>query len=391
MDGHVGVIGAGTMGAGIAQVALEAGHDVRLFDTDTAAVERARDRIRSGLTRRLTRTADDPLAIRDLVDVRLSRLAAAGSLAEAAEDAQLVIEAAVEDLGVKRRVFAVLDAAAPAEALLASNTSALSIGTIATATRHPGRVLGLHFFNPAPVMELVEVIAGPRTEEGAMARGEKLMAAWGKTPIRSADLPGFIVNRVNRPFTVQALRILESARSTIDVVDRAMRDAGFPMGPFELMDLIGIDVNLAVTRAIHRGFLDRGDPDADRFRPSQVQEDLVAAGELGRKTGSGFYRYLDGGASEPADGFAVTPGGNSLTADAIVERIRLAIVERGDAGGRRRCRTGGGHRCGHASWRTAPGRPVRIRRPSRRPRGGPIAPDSGGPRPADDGPPMTGW
>ncbi len=261
VDGHVGVIGAGTMGAGIAQVALEAGHDVRLFDTDISAVERARDRIRHGLTRRLTTTAGDPLAIRDLVEVRLSRLAAAGSLAEAAEDAQLVIEAAVEDLGVKRRIFAVLDAAASDEALLASNTSALSIGTIATATRHPGRVLGLHFFNPATVMALVEVVAGPRTDEVAMARGEQLMAAWGKAPIRSADLPGFIVNRVNRPFTVQALRILESGRSSITAVDEAMRGAGFPMGPFELMDLIGIDVNLAVTRAIHRGFLDRGDPD----------------------------------------------------------------------------------------------------------------------------------
>ncbi len=325
MDGRVGIVGAGTMGAGIAQVALEAGRDVGLFDTDLAAVERARERITGGLIRRLTKTATDPGAIGELVALRMDRLTAVGSLAELAESADLVIEAAVEDLGVKRRAFAILDAAAPPAALLASNTSALSISAIATATRHPERVLGLHFFNPAPVMALVEVVAGKRTDEGAVARATALMAGWGKTPISSADAPGFIVNRVNRPFTLEALRMLERGDAGVPDIDAAIKADGFPMGPFSLMDLIGIDVNLAVTRAIHEGFLARGDSDADRFRPSPLQVELVAAGHLGRKSGQGFYRYQDGMSAGPSERFAAEPAAR-LDRAVIVQQIRRAIA-----------------------------------------------------------------
>jgi len=327
MDGWVGIVGAGTMGAGIAQVALEAGEAVALFDPDLVAVDRARERIETGLVRRLTRTATDAVAIRELVGLRLERLTRVASLAELAEPAELVIEAAVEDLAIKRRIFAVLDAGAPEAAVLATNTSALSVGSMATATRHPERVLGLHFFNPAPLMDLVEVVAGRRTGDAVVDAAERRMTAWGKTPIRCADAPGFIVNRVNRPFTVQALRILEAGTAGIEAIDAAMRADGFPMGPFELMDLIGIDVNLAVTRALDEAFRLRGGPDADRFRPSTIQEWLVDAGRLGRKTGEGFYRYDGDRRVGPADAFSAGPTGTPSPGEAIAERIRAAILQ----------------------------------------------------------------
>jgi 3-hydroxybutyryl-CoA dehydrogenase len=313
--GSIGIVGAGTMGAGIAQVALEAGHEVRLYDTELAAVERATDRIRDGLTRRLTRSATDPGSIGELVGLRLDRLAAVGSLAEAAADARLVIEAAAEDLPVKRRIFGVLDRAAPADAWLASNTSALSISEIATATTRPERVLGLHFFNPAPVMPLVEVVSGRRTEPGVAAAAAALMHDWGKTPVACTDAPGFIVNRVIRPFSLEALRILEAGDASIEAIDAAVRADGFPMGPFELIDLVGLDINLATTRSIWEAL---GRP--DRLRPSPVQERLVADGRLGRKTGIGFYVYgPDGRPIETDDRPTAAPPDT-------VERIRGAVL-----------------------------------------------------------------
>jgi 3-hydroxybutyryl-CoA dehydrogenase len=322
----VGIVGAGTMGAGIAQVALEGGWDVVLHDPLAGAIERGRARIAEGLGRRAAKLGADADGIDDWIAGRLRGLSVAGSLASLASDSQLVIEAALEDLELKRGIFRELDAAADAGTILASNTSALSIATIAEATRRPERVVGLHFFNPAPILPLVEVVAAAGTAEDVVTRASGFIEGWGKTPIRSADSPGFIVNRVNRPFTLEPLRLVHAGMATIETVDAALTEAGFPMGPFRLMDLIGIDVNLAAARGLWEGFAR-----PPRFRPSPIQEELVAAGRLGRKTGEGFYRYGNGGvvvgtAARFAGPLRPRPGVEPIEPDAIAERVILAIV-----------------------------------------------------------------
>jgi 3-hydroxybutyryl-CoA dehydrogenase len=315
----VGVIGAGTMGAGIAQLALEAGHEVVLHDIDEAAIERGRGRVREGLARRAVRLDLDADSIEDWVAGRLARLRDAHSLDAIGAEAEVVIEAALEDLELKQTIFAALDAAAPPGVMLASNTSALPIAAIAKRTRHRERVLGLHFFNPAPVMPLVEVVAPNGVTPAVVDRAFGLMEAWGKTPVRCADTPGFIVNRVNRPFTIEALRIVEAGQATVEAIDEAVRAAGFPMGPFELMDLVGLDVNLATALGVWEPL---GRP--ERLRPSPIQEEMVAEGRLGRKTGIGFYRYVDG---RRKDAMPITAPatGASLDGDAIVQRILAAV------------------------------------------------------------------
>jgi 3-hydroxybutyryl-CoA dehydrogenase len=327
----VGVVGAGTMGAGIAQLALEGGHEVRLHDVDPTAFERAAERIADGLARRVSKRglADDAAA--EAVRMMLERLRPVGDPEALASEAAVIIEAAAERLDLKRALFARLDAAAPATTLLATNTSALSVAAIASAAaRYPERVIGLHFFNPAPVMRLVEVVSPPGADPAAVERGAGLVAGWGRMPIQCSDAPGFIVNRVNRPFTLEALRIVESGGSHVAAVDAALREDGFPMGPFELMDLVGLDVNLAAARAIHEAFGGSGEPEAERFRPSPLQERLVDAGRLGRKTGLGFYRYMEGRRVGPGPGFA--PAGTAarsavaLAPEVIVERIRSAVA-----------------------------------------------------------------
>jgi 3-hydroxybutyryl-CoA dehydrogenase len=320
---EIAVIGAGTMGAGIAQLALEHDHPVRLIDLDRAATTRARAQIEERLARRLARRGLSGAELEGTLAGSLAQLSL-GSDPDAAAGAPVVIEAIVEALSVKRVLFARLDRIAASTTILATNTSALSVGAIAAAAgQHPERVLGLHFFNPAPVMPLVEVVAGERTAAACLDSAAALVAAWGRTPIRCADRPGFVVNRVNRAFTIQALRLLESGEAGIARIDAAVRAQGFPVGPFELMDLVGIDVNLATATGVWEGF-----ERAPRFRPSPIQERLVAAGRLGRKAGEGFYRYdLDGGPLGPAAEFATSvahPG--SPSNGVIVERIRLAIV-----------------------------------------------------------------
>lgn len=322
----IGVVGAGTMGAGIAQLALEHGHEVVLHDVDEAAIARGRERIRDGLERRAIKLGLDRETVEAWIEGRLGRLRETETLAGLGGEVDVAIEAALEDLELKREIFRALDAAALPDAILATNTSALSVTAIAAVTSRPGRIVGLHFFNPAPVMKLVEVVTTPLTQPAVADRAAGLVASWGKTPIRCRDVPGFVVNRVNRPFTLEALALLERGEATIDQVDAAIREAGFAMGPFQLMDLIGIDVNLAATRGVHEGFGGDGSTEADRFRPSPIQERLVAEGRLGRKTGLGFYRYdADGHPGRAPDVVAPAAAGG-LAPSEIVDRIRLAIV-----------------------------------------------------------------
>ncbi len=320
----VGVVGAGTMGAGIAQVCLLAGHEVRLYDVSPEATDAGRARLEAGMGRMVAKGKLDP-AQHVAASARLTTVV---DLASVAEGADLVIEAATEDLAAKQAIFGTLDRAAPPEALLATNTSALSVTAIAQATMRPGRVIGLHFFNPAPLMPLVEVVAGEQTSGSTVDAAMAFITALGKDPIACRDAPGFIVNRVNRPFTLEALRMLETSEADIVAIDAAIVGGGYPMGPFALIDLVGVDVNLAVTRTLYEGF-----EEAERFRPSSIQERLVAAGALGRKSGRGFYRYDDvGGLIGPAEGFETTdpttadPEAPALVADTIRARIELSII-----------------------------------------------------------------
>jgi 3-hydroxyacyl-CoA dehydrogenase len=308
------------MGAGIAQVCLQAGHEVVLHDVDAAAIARGRERIESGLGKLVERGRLDEA---DRTDA-LGRLREAETLALLAGEAEVVIEAALEVLDLKRTIFRALDEAASADAILATNTSALSVTEIASATQQPGRVLGLHFFNPAPVMPLVEVVAGDTTDDAVVRAGLDFCAGLGKTPVACRDAPGFIVNRVNRPFTLEALRMLEAGEASVEEIDAAVTGAGYPMGPFALMDLVGVDVNFAVAEALYEAF----DKEV-RFRPSPIQVALVETRQLGRKTGSGFYRYDGGkaaGVAELPPGIEARGAGEALPAPAIVERIELAII-----------------------------------------------------------------
>ena len=300
--GTIGVAGAGTMGAGIAQLACLSGARTLLHDPDAAALDRGADRIRAQLERGVERqrwSAPEAAAA-------FGRLEAAPALEDLAA-CELVIEAAPERLEIKRELFARLsEQIVSDECVLATNTSSLLVTAVASAARRPERVVGMHFFNPAPVMRLLEVVAGEQSSEPALALARATGEAMGKHVIDAADGPGFLVNRCNRPFGLEALKLLEERIASIGEIDRICRMAGgFRMGPFELMDLVGVDTGLDVSRSFYEQSF--GEP---RWRPSPITVRTVAAGRTGRKSGRGYYDYGDGsGPYRPADPEPLSAGG----------------------------------------------------------------------------------
>jgi 3-hydroxybutyryl-CoA dehydrogenase len=278
----VAVIGAGSMGAGIAQLAAQSGHPVRLFDAQAGAAEHGLKRIAADLDGAVKRGKMDA-ASRDAV---LARITVATSIDQLA-DCGLVVEAIVERLDVKQGLFHQLEAFVAPDAVLATNTSSLSITAVAHGLARPQRLIGWHFFNPATRMKLVEVIAGVETDPALVSAMHALATAWGKTSVAAPNAPGFIVNRVARPYYAEGLRLLAERIAAAPAIDRLMREAGgFALGPFELMDLIGLDVNLAVTESVFQATA----CDA-RYAPHLIQQELVRAGRFGRKSGRGFYEY----------------------------------------------------------------------------------------------------
>jgi len=293
----IAVVGAGTMGAGIAQVAAVAGHPVIVYDAVDGIAARAADAIRDRVARLVEKGRLKGLRVP--VDLRLEVAGELGHLAPA----RCVVEAAAEDLAVKQALFADLEKVVAPDCVLATNTSSLSPTAIAAGLSHPGRVVGMHFFNPAPVMRLVEVVSGLATEPAVAAAVTDLAQSWGKQVVQAAATPGFIVNRVARPFYAEALRLAEEQVASPATIDAVMTQAGgFRMGPFALMDLVGQDVNEAVTRSVWTAF--GYDP---RFTPSPLQRALVEAGWLGRKSGRGWYQYGDDAAPPVPDAAPARP------------------------------------------------------------------------------------
>ncbi|MFB9862013.1 3-hydroxyacyl-CoA dehydrogenase NAD-binding domain-containing protein [Rufibacter immobilis] len=281
----VGIIGSGAMGAGIAQVIATAGHKVHLLDKNSQALERAAQQIKKALGKLSSKGKLSEIAVMDITD----RLHFTESYQDFG-DCDLVIEAVVEDLQVKQNLFREVEMIVPQDCILASNTSSLSIASIAAACQKPERCIGIHFFNPAPLMPLVEVIPAVQTQAGLAQEIKEMVESWGKTPVLAKDTPGFIVNRVARPFYGEALRILEEGIADIATIDWAMTElGGFKMGPFTLMDFIGHDVNYRVTESVFTSFF--YDP---RYKPSFTQKRLFEAGYYGRKSERGFYDYREG-------------------------------------------------------------------------------------------------
>jgi 3-hydroxybutyryl-CoA dehydrogenase len=325
----LGVVGAGTMGAGIAQLGCAAGMRTVLHDPLPEALESGERRVRDGLERWVAKGRADATAV--------ELLETAPSL-EGLAECDLVIEAAPERPDLKRELFAGLSQACGPDTVLATNTSSIPVTSLAGAAEHPENVVGMHFFNPPPLMELLEVIRADQTGDRALAMAREAGEAMGKRVILAADGPGFLVNRCGRPFVGEGLRLLAERVATHEQIDRICRmGGGFRMGPFELMDLVGIDVSFAVAKSFTE--LSFGEP---RWRPSPIQARMAAAGRLGRKTGRGFYEYPEGGGYRPEDPEPLAPGGGAGTlvaivgdgpvADGLRERARAAGYELREGG-----------------------------------------------------------
>ena len=318
----VGVVGSGAMGTGIAQVAAVAGHTVLLFDARDGAAQAACDSIHKVLST----LVDKGRMTSEQATAAAARLHAASSLSEF-KQAALVVEAIVENLDAKQHLFTSLEAIVTNDCVLATNTSSLSITSIGARLKYPARLVGMHFFNPVPLMALVEVISGLATSPAVADCIDATAKAWGKLPVRATSTPGFIVNRVARPFYAEALRLLLEQAADPASIDAVMRESGgFRMGPFELMDLIGHDVNFAVTQSVFEAYYN--DP---RFTPSIIQKELLNAGFLGRKTGRGFYSYSPNVPAPVPQQYAdCTYSGapsflrNSVIAEAIAARLSAA-------------------------------------------------------------------
>jgi len=334
-DRKIGVVGAGTMGAGIAQLAAAAGHPVILYDAVDGAAEKGMARVAKSLDKLVAR---EKMAAADR-DALLGRIDIASDML-LMKDAAMVVEAIVEDLEIKRQLFEELEDISSPDAILATNTSSISVTAIARELRQPERVVGMHFFNPAPVMKLVEVISGIATAPEAAETVFATAEAWGKVAVHARSTPGFIVNRVARPFYGEALRLYEEQVADPSTIDALLvGGGGFRMGPFALMDLIGNDVNYAVSESVFNAFYQE-----PRFRPSMVQLELVNAGHLGRKSGRGFFDYSSGEElpapqSEAVDEVAapatdIVPGGETIMDDVLVARTdgRTATTRARDSG-----------------------------------------------------------
>jgi 3-hydroxybutyryl-CoA dehydrogenase len=311
----VGVVGAGAMGTGIAQVAASAGDRVIIAD----ATPNATDKARASITKTLEREVEKQRLSRADADAILSRIDFHGEAlrgeAGVYRECDLVVEAVVERIDVKQSLFKALEEAVSADATLATNTSSLSVAAIASACAVPGRVVGMHFFNPAPVMPLVEVVPWLASDDAVVQRTCDTARRWKKHPVIASDTPGFIVNRVARPFYGEALRLHDEGVADCATIDWAMKELGrFRMGPFELMDFIGNDINFAVTRTVFESLFH--DP---RYKPSLTQQRLVDAGFLGRKSGRGYYDYRDG-ASRPE------PNKDPALGLLIFERILAMLI-----------------------------------------------------------------
>lgn len=321
----IGVVGAGAMGAGIAQTAVTAGLRVILHDASAAALAKARAEVHA----RLARLAQKGQITAAAAAEAEGRLTLAERLPELAP-AQIIIEAIVEQLEAKQQLFTALEGIASADTVLATNTSSLSIAAIGRACRHRERVCGLHFFNPVPLMRLVEVVRAADTAESTMQRALELAERLGKTAVRVKDVPGFLVNLLGRAYVTEALHIQHEGVASVATIDRIMREAAdFRMGPFELMDLTGIDVNFPATRVVYEGF--QHDP---RLKTTMLHESLFMAGQLGRKTGRGFHEYGAGKAASPPaddDGPASAPAGSPPVTAWVAEEAHgfARLAERG--------------------------------------------------------------
>lgn len=306
----VGVVGAGSMGGGIAQLAATRGHPVILFDMNQDQILKAQLAIDKALRRQVEKGQLPEAEARAI----LKRITFAEDLGSYSS-CSLVVEAIVEFAKAKQETLTKLETIVSSDCILASNTSSLSIASIASACKHPERVLGIHFFNPAPVMPLVEIIPGLLTDELTVEASRGLIDSWGKTTVLAKDTPGFIVNRIARPFYSESIRVLEEGVADIATIDWALKEVGgFRMGPFELMDFIGNDVNLKVTETVFESFF--YDP---RFKPSLTQKRLVEARLLGRKVGRGYYDYGEGAA-------APTPTKDKKLAAQIFDRVLAMLI-----------------------------------------------------------------